>query len=537
MKLTSDEFFSRRRLSWAPDCKATTPRPGSARGACTPRHSVSPCCREGSHGLTSSFGSEPSLPSPGSSADLSRSRAPSLSGAGQTYGRVKVIYDILLVLLLPELVGTSGYHLSIASCIPYVKGEHGLEGVQALLLLTGWLSSLMWKDVPWSEHMTRRVARLLPPYLVAVALTGAVVAITCNYGACWAQLLLEAGTLGGWNPLILWLSQNRPLWFVSTVMTYHYLSPFYLRWLRHRSAPGLALLFLGLCALRSCTAVTALLAFPTVVSPQVIRVWAPVQVWLPLLGAVLHQLGERCAGDMPASMNIQALWLAAGCLVLIWMAHDSTTLLGVVASLIPGVDVEVVQSLVTETNLKTGVSFPIAVFLMHCVDGTFGAIERLRGLRGVRSVCSIVGFVLNISFTLYLTHWPLVVLLQSFGLVAGSWRGLLGLWIVSILFASIVETLVMQPVALHCNAWLWDKVCSVREFSKESVLGSVVYEPSHLTNTNLYMASSSLCLMTQDEWLRDQRQQAIDAEFQAIPRLHTFHSISKAKSVVLRAHQ
>jgi hypothetical protein len=46
------------------------------------------------------------------------------------------------------------------------------------------------------------------------------------------QFLLDCTTLGALNPALQWWSVNTALWFVSTLLMYHYISPPFIAWLR-----------------------------------------------------------------------------------------------------------------------------------------------------------------------------------------------------------------------------------------------------------------------------------------------------------------
>ena len=77
-----------------------------------------------------------------------------------SFQRVKGVYDFLLIGLLPQLLGAPGYSTPGAG---RRFNHHGLEYVQGLLVITGWLSSAAFVDVPWHEHMTKKVGWICVP--------------------------------------------------------------------------------------------------------------------------------------------------------------------------------------------------------------------------------------------------------------------------------------------------------------------------------------------------------------------------------------
>ena len=151
-----------------------------------------------------------------------------------------------------------------------------------------------------------QVIPLLLPYMVAVTFT----AFVCWPWMSLVQLCLEFLTLGGWNPAVLSWSQNPPLWVGSTVLTYHYAAPTFLRWTHQRSSAQLVGAFIVLYAVRSAIALGILMVLPNdPVYQNIIHVWAPVQVssplhhgpiWADLLGSdVLERPYTVAGGGVP----------------------------------------------------------------------------------------------------------------------------------------------------------------------------------------------------------------------------------------------
>ena len=349
-----------------------------------------------------------------------------------TLERVKQIYDFLLFGLLLEFLIAPSCAAYLSSSDKHAGDHHGFEYTQALLLVTGWVLSLTWKNVSWWDHMTMVLTHLLPFYSITMAITAIATALDRQQEACVSQLLLETLTLGAWNPALLWSTYNRPLWLLSTMLSFLYVAPAYLRWIRRMNATQLAATFGLLYAIRACiiVAMTVAILPEHAANPRVLCVWAPSQVWIPAMGAVLHQLGRRCRMGMTC-LDTRAIWLATGCVVATWLAKQATTVLLIsFASFVPGVDLGSVQGIIDETDGLTSAAIPVAVFLLMCADNTFGTLTSLRQLdvealcgsgwmlsacACLRRVQDALAAVLAVSHVVYLWHWPVLTSLRWAG--------------------------------------------------------------------------------------------------------------------------
>lgn len=110
-------------------------------------------------------------------------------------------------------------------------------------MISGWLSNATFKDtMSAKEHVKKKLIRLMPAYVIALLVTLICILLTArNNIGVWIQFVLELLVIGGWNPFLIWYSVNLPLWFISMLLTYHCLSPKYLKWLRNDKTSNLKL--------------------------------------------------------------------------------------------------------------------------------------------------------------------------------------------------------------------------------------------------------------------------------------------------------
>merc|ERR1719454_1845062 len=88
-----------------------------------------------------------------------------------SFDRYKAIYILSLVGFHQHLLGNPTHKVQVSSFMPYTTVDHGVELMMGMLLITGWLSSATWKEASWKDHMKKKVARLIPPYAMALILT------------------------------------------------------------------------------------------------------------------------------------------------------------------------------------------------------------------------------------------------------------------------------------------------------------------------------------------------------------------------------
>jgi len=166
----------------------------------------------------------------------------------RAFNIIKVIYIFMLI----------PYHITVVANVvtnnrsypsydlPYPTTDHGLEYMAGLLFISGWLSHATTKPgTTFIEQMKKKLLRLLPTYYIgAIPLTlfcilyeaavGKLNGPSGNTGIA-VEFVLELFTFGSWNPALLFWTRNRPLWFISVLLTYHYCSTYYLTWVRGSS--------------------------------------------------------------------------------------------------------------------------------------------------------------------------------------------------------------------------------------------------------------------------------------------------------------
>merc|ERR1719401_1959951 len=118
------------------------------------------------------------------------------------------------------------------------------------------------------------------------------------------QYALEALTLGAWNPRLIWVSSNRPLWFMSVLLFFHYTAPYFLPLIKNVENVGvlsLLVLFIVLYLTRLGIAALTVLEMH---DPgkfdghrRLIHMWMPTQMFLPFMGSILQQFVARL--DIP----------------------------------------------------------------------------------------------------------------------------------------------------------------------------------------------------------------------------------------------
>jgi len=322
-----------------------------------------------------------------------------------TFDCVKAIYIFFLVAFHQKLLVAPVNSIYVSDHFPYETIDHGVEPMMALLLISGWLSSQTWRDVQWSVHMRKKVLRLLPPYFIGWIFTSIPVVATVRSWPGVVQYLLEGFALGGWSPALQWTSCNRPLWFVSCLLCYHYVSPSFLRWIRKLSRRQLVALWLALYALRLIIAAVVLISLQRVYGREaaaysrVLHLWAPCQVWVPSMGAILERLTSVI--EIPECVTRSRLRFAS----------DSLTIVGIcLITMIPtGADL-LIDSLLAYTNLAAGPVIAILVLLWSFDSNS------VRALRNASpDTQKLLGSMLSVSYTLYLTHWPFALIMKHAG--------------------------------------------------------------------------------------------------------------------------
>lgn len=361
-----------------------------------------------------------------------------------SFDRYKAIYILKLVGFHQLFLGNPTHKVQLANFVPYSTEDHGVELMFGMLLITGWLSSATWKDMPWKDHMKKKVARLIPPYIMTVILTAVPVAMTCREWTCVFQYVTECTTLAGWNPASMWWTCNRPLWFLSTVLTYHYASPWYLRWIQKRSVKQLCLALIGLYALRTVLAIATLLSLQEIFgslnnTARIIHCWTPMQVWVPAMGAILEQLVQKV--PVPDCIKKVHLWIATDVTIALVLSLTNT---------IPRTGSPMLNAIISYNNLCTGIPLMLLIPLLSCDCNSLRFLtSATQGLR------DFYAGLLGLSYTLYLTHWPLDIMFSLGGLwVSDSWDSVMGCWATEICLAIFIDMVIMDSVTRLFVWWL-----------------------------------------------------------------------------------
>merc|ERR1719361_3345473 len=150
-----------------------------------------------------------------------------------------IIKGVYIFMLLPYHIHgivTPSYSPYASKYLPYKTVDHGVEFMFGLLLISGWLSNATFKnEMTQKQYVKKKLVRLMPAYIIAMMVTLiSILLIARNDIYVWIQYGLDILTIGGWNPMLIWWTQNRPLWFISMLLTYHYVAPKYLKWLRNK---------------------------------------------------------------------------------------------------------------------------------------------------------------------------------------------------------------------------------------------------------------------------------------------------------------
>ena len=382
---------------------------------------------------------------------------PEGSKAVVSFDRVKACYIFVLVGFHQQLLNAPNHRVQLAHYLPYRTVDHGVELMMGMMLISGWLSSATWKDASWANHMLKKVSRLIPPYIVAIVFTAVPLALERDGWECLLQYGLEILTIGGWNPLLSWWTMNRPLWFLSTLLTYHYVSPFFLRWTRRQSVGRLLVVLAALYALRTGIACLVLVLLEQWTGNleaygRIIHLWSPTQIWVPFMGAVLEQITARTA--LPAWVRKWHVWLLSDVLILVLIGCTN---------FLPSTGLPMIDALLAYNNLLTGPLQLVLLVLLSCDCNSFRLLSSLTD--GCRKLAAAM---LKLSYTVYLTHWPWAVCMHYAGRFAlDSWNSMLATWATSILFAIFLDFVIVDPFTATFCGWICPKPKAGKEAGKE----------------------------------------------------------------------
>lgn len=224
--------------------------------------------------------------------------------------------------------------------------------------------------------------------------------------------------------LAFWLSLCR---FISLLLSYHYVAPQYISWLRRETTTFVrlwaALLTLYIFRIVSHTA-TLWVVFTFFAADtddgshemagnrdveesffwnksRLIHTWTPCQITIPFIGATLFQLSKHY--NEPK--------------VPIWFMTDVVTVLVVASCLfIPDLDNKYWSPLVTLSDIIVGPLMLLAVYMYQFDQNTLAWLYR-----SYSGFANLFDALIASSYILYLTHWPLMFIIEySFGLTSTS---------------------------------------------------------------------------------------------------------------------
>lgn len=136
------------------------------------------------------------------------------------YNIIKGVYIFLLVPFHISSVMEPSSSIYLSDYLPFDTVNHGVEYMMGLLLISGWLSNMTFPEGQTRKYyVDKKLRRLLPAYILAMIPT--LLSIICLHRdewTFWAQFALDMCTVGGWNPMLIWWSANRPLWFVFNAL-------------------------------------------------------------------------------------------------------------------------------------------------------------------------------------------------------------------------------------------------------------------------------------------------------------------------------
>lgn len=381
----------------------------------------------------------------------------------KSFQTIKVIYIFLLIPY--QITISSGYiknHPSYASYdlkYEHYHGhstDHGLEYMMGLLLIAGYLSYTTTKpDFSSVEFMKKKLLRLLPSYyfgaipltLLCIIMEGINynasddVSITCIIG----QFILECLTLGSWNPLQLIYTRNRPLWFISVLMMFHYTSPYYFPWLKHQNTSNLIILILCGIFTRLVVIVLTLVAI-LIIYPKtyykysrVPHIWAVAQILVPYIGALLGEFTTRIG---KLTWNKTSIWRATD---LITFLTFSTCFFPSAYFLVPSDSNQLefmLNALFSIGDILVWPLFLVGIYLHSHDISTFSWINQFYP--------KLFNDGQNISYPLYLMHWPIILLLkQSKALDEYNPVSVIVAYATCLVTALFVDRYVIAPVEIY----------------------------------------------------------------------------------------
>jgi len=360
-----------------------------------------------------------------------------------SFDRAKVLYIFYLVAMHQTLLAARSQAVHL---LAYPTVHCGTETMMGLLLISGWVASMTWKDGTWKDYMKKKALRLLPAYYIAVIITLVPVMMENSGPAEISEYALEVLTLGAWNPRLMWVSKNRPLWFMSVLLLFHYTAPFFLPLIRKAGARSLLALFIALYLVRlGASALTLLVLGRTYHGlhglDRAVHMWMPTQMLLPFMGSVLQQFVARL--DIPKWVRRIHVRL---------LADASLLILCSLSLFMPTTGNVIIDGLIKYTNLLNGPALVVSVALISVDCNSLVWITS-----AWPELARLFDSMLSLSYVLFLTHWPLALVLKHAQLFsADSLTSLVGTYCSSIIFAILMKALVIDPFGRWVHAWLHD---------------------------------------------------------------------------------
>ncbi len=268
----------------------------------------------------------------------------------------------------------------------FLGGGLGQMGVAAFYILSGFLMSFLYIRRPFGRAEVRRYwvargARVLPLYVTVVLAAGAVVLLG-------GPPLYQFATLPGFLGNILLVSGTSVLWSIPVEI--HYYAVFVLLWACCAAGRPVA----GLAAVAGLQATFAVLVYAATAKTSTLPFWAHFFLFGHLLAMAVH---VRRADLERLSRQSWLGWL--GWIVLAAFA-------------------------VAPPEIRRGAGLPVLPNFLDPVTAGYPAAVTVLALLGAGPFRVLASAPLRwlggISFSVYLLHWPVLMLLpQAIGPLAG----------------------------------------------------------------------------------------------------------------------
>jgi peptidoglycan/LPS O-acetylase OafA/YrhL len=297
-------------------------------------------------------------------------------------------------------------------------------------------TSVAARPTTFTRYAVARAARILPVSLTALAFSTLAFAVVTGLGGS-AQHTDTYGVLSLRGTVLPLLFLSESPWGAGPVWNPPYWSLCYEVW--YYALFGAAVL------LRGPRRIVALALFALLAGPRVLLM---LPVWLIGVTLVITP-GARRAGALTGALLVGAGLAAA------W-AHTEFVL--------PGL--RLMRSLVGSYGHQLSFSrFALSdLMLAICVAAVFAGLRGMveRWPRPWLALRGLARFLAGFSFTLYLFHWPLLLLAKSTGLVAGASRVGFAVEIAAIVALSWAISLVTEQQRHRVRGWLEAGIARLR---------------------------------------------------------------------------